>query len=82
MMPAQDKSDGEQTDLLHLEKYLKSSTNVALKTCLQMTILPQTKYSIQQEVVYNSRRTEKIDRLNMVSSRHPYIYNTEASRSD
>ena len=80
MMPAQDKSDGEQTDLLHLEKYLKSSTNVALKTCLQMTIL--SKYSIQQEVVYNSRRTKKIDRLNMVSSRHPYIYNTEASRSD
>ena len=41
-----------------------------------MTILPQTKFYLQQEVIYNSRRTKKINRLNMVSSRHPYIYNT------
>ena len=42
-MPAQDKNNGEKTNLLHLEKYLKGSTNTALKTCLQMIILPQTK---------------------------------------
>ena len=39
MMLTRDKNDGEQTDLLHLEKYLTSSTNFALKTCLQMIIL-------------------------------------------
>ena len=39
MMLTRDKNDGEQTDLLHLEKYLTSSTNFALKTCLQMIML-------------------------------------------
>ena len=53
-------------NLLHLEKYLRSSTKVALKTCLQMIILPQAKHYIQQEVVYHSRHTAYINQLNMV----------------
>ena len=57
MILTHEKSDSEQTDLLHLEKYLRSSTKFRLKTCLQMIILPQTKRYIQQEVVYHSRNT-------------------------
>ena len=80
-MVTRDKNDGEQTDLLHLEKYLCSSTNVALKTCLQddCIAIEKTLYPTRGGIslrTYNKDKPAKygLNSRSLGSSRHPYIY--------
>ena len=64
MMLTHDKNDGEQTDLLHLEKYLGSSTNVALKTPDDYIAIDETLYPTRSGISFKT--CIKINQLNMV----------------